>query len=183
MIITIMQAMQEEHAKQRHVWASTKKTLQAQQSSLQDECNDLACQLAERDQQLRCRDERIMQLKKQLQEADLTVISRRGSEVQMQNVLLCPAVTRLVVHGYICLPACLSVCLPVCLHASLPAACLPVRYNTHCCTKPCMHMTSANHDLMRKLGSAKAPPRESQCLMHAVVGIEVSHTAGCGFGH
>lgn len=77
----VLQAMREEHAKQRYVWASTKKTLQAQQSSLQDECNDLACQLAERDEQLRCRDERILQLKKQLQEADLTVSSRRGSEV------------------------------------------------------------------------------------------------------
>ena len=73
--------MREEHAKQRHVWASTKKTLQVQQSSLQDECNDLACQLAERDRQLSRRDERIMQLRKQLQEADLTVTSRTDSEV------------------------------------------------------------------------------------------------------
>ena len=81
-----MQTVREEHAKQKHAWASAKKVLQAQQSSLQDECNDLACQLAERDEQLRCRDERIMQLKKQLQEAGLTVTSRRGSEVPTQNV-------------------------------------------------------------------------------------------------
>ena len=80
-----MQALREQHAKQRHVWASTKKTLQAQQSSLQDECNDLACQLAERDQQLRCRDEQIMQLKKQLQEAHLTVTTSTASEVQTRR--------------------------------------------------------------------------------------------------
>ena len=81
----MQQAMREDHAKQRHAWMSAKKTLQAQQSSLQDECNDLACQLAERDQQLRSRDERISQLKKQLEDANLTIAgSRRNSEVSNQ---------------------------------------------------------------------------------------------------
>lgn len=106
-----MQALREELAKQRHVWASTKKTLQAQQSSLQDECNDLACQLAERDQQLRGRDERIMQLKKQLQEADLTVVtSRRGSEVP-SHMCQCDLLTPC---WCVSLPVCSWLCPSVC---------------------------------------------------------------------
>ena len=77
-----LQVLRDDYAKQRHAWASAKKTLQAQQSSLQDECNDLACQLAERDQQLRSRDERIRELKKQLEDANLAVAtSRKNSEV------------------------------------------------------------------------------------------------------
>ncbi len=76
-----VQAIRDDHAKQRHAWASARRTLQAQQSSLQDECNDLACQLAERDQQLRARDERISYLKKLLEEANLAVTSRHNSEV------------------------------------------------------------------------------------------------------
>ncbi|KAL3142275.1 hypothetical protein ABBQ38_002618 [Trebouxia sp. C0009 RCD-2024] len=83
-----VQAAREELAKQKHAWASARKVLQAQQSSLQDECNDLACQLAEQDEQLRCRDERIMQLKKQLQEAGVVVTTRRGSEAAALDVEL-----------------------------------------------------------------------------------------------
>ncbi|KAL3142278.1 hypothetical protein ABBQ38_002621 [Trebouxia sp. C0009 RCD-2024] len=81
-----VQAAREELAKQKHAWASARKVLQAQQSSLQDECNDLACQLAEQDEQLRCRDERIMQLKKQLQEAGVTVTTRKGSEAAALDI-------------------------------------------------------------------------------------------------
>ncbi|KAL0022882.1 hypothetical protein WJX77_003338 [Trebouxia sp. C0004] len=83
-----VQAIRDDHAKQRHAWASARRTLQAQQSSLQDECNDLACQLAERDQQLRARDERISYLKKLLEEANLAVTSRRNSEAVALDVEL-----------------------------------------------------------------------------------------------
>ena len=78
---SIFQAVREDMAKQKHAWASARRTLQAQQSSLQDECNDLACQLAERDQKLRTKDERIGQLKKLLEDANMAVASRRNSEV------------------------------------------------------------------------------------------------------
>jgi len=90
-----VQAIRDDHAKQRHAWASARRTLQAQQSSLQDECNALACQLAERDQQLRARDERISYLKKLLEEANLAVTSRRNSEVYTHHAL-----------GLLKLPAC-----------------------------------------------------------------------------
>ncbi|KAL0044312.1 hypothetical protein WJX82_011048 [Trebouxia sp. C0006] len=83
-----VQAIWDDHAKQRHAWASARRTLQAQQSSLQDECNDLACQLAERDQQLQARDERISYLKKLLEEANLAVTSRRNSEAVALDVEL-----------------------------------------------------------------------------------------------
>ncbi|KAL0020374.1 hypothetical protein WJX79_009515 [Trebouxia sp. C0005] len=83
-----VQAIRDDHAKQRHAWASARRTLQAQQSSLQDECNDLACQLAERDQQLRARDERISYLKKLLEEANLAVTSRCNSEAVALDVEL-----------------------------------------------------------------------------------------------
>lgn len=96
-----MQAVRDEHAKQKHAWASAKKVLQAQQSSLQDECNDLACQLAEQDQQLRRQDEQIKQLKKQLREADVTVISRGDSEVNAHSEQQ---------HCFV-LPPCVFVCL------------------------------------------------------------------------
>lgn len=85
-----VQAVRDDHAKQRHAWASARRTLQAQQSSLQDECNDLACQLAERDQQLRSRDERISHLKQLLEDANLAVTSRRNSEVHPVGLKVFP---------------------------------------------------------------------------------------------
>ena len=76
-------------AKQKHAWASARRTLQAQQSSLQDECNDLACQLAERETKLRSQEERIAQLKKMLEDANLAVAaSRRNSEVMVTVIRL-----------------------------------------------------------------------------------------------
>ena len=104
-----VQAIRDDHAKQRHAWASARRTLQAQQSSLQDECNDLACQLAERDEQLRARDERISYLKKLLEEANLAVTSRRNSEVQTHHVLAfssCPLRTHLFIHLSLVLLVC-----------------------------------------------------------------------------
>jgi len=102
-----VQAIRDDHAKQRHAWASARRTLQAQQSSLQDECNDLACQLAERDQQLQARDERISYLKKLLEEANLAVTSRRNSEVwcfmthHVLGLLELPASRITLVHVFI----------------------------------------------------------------------------------
>jgi len=116
-----VQAIRDDHAKQRHAWASARRTLQAQQSSLQDECNDLACQLAERDQQLRAQDERISYLKKLLKEANLAVTSRRNSEVYTHRVFKS------------CLPADArpSAFLPSSLQPSLH----PFRYIHHCISK------------------------------------------------
>ena len=92
-----LQAIREDMAKQKHAWASARRTLQAQQSSLQDECNDLACQLAERETKLRSQEERIAQLKKMLEDANLAVAaSRRNSEVTFMHWAPCPLITVLL---------------------------------------------------------------------------------------
>ena len=75
----LLQQAEKELARQKAAWAAAKKTLQAQQSTLQDECNDLACQLTEREQQLRSRDERIARLKARLEEHNLPSSSRSAS--------------------------------------------------------------------------------------------------------
>ena len=80
-MLVMLQVVRDEHARQRHAWAAAKRTLQAQHSSLQDECNDLACQLAEREQKLQAQQERINHLKKLLEGANLAVTTRRNSEV------------------------------------------------------------------------------------------------------
>lgn len=76
---------EKDYTRQKASWAVARKTLQAQQSSLQDECNDLAAQLAEKDQQIKARDERISRLTVRLEDANLPSTSRRVTQVAINQ--------------------------------------------------------------------------------------------------